>query len=611
MNNLSTIKEKLSGVVRNPGVYLLKDRYGKILYVGKARDLQARLRSHFFPGRDEPKKHASMMRRVVDFDTIVTDSEVEALILEANFIKEHRPRYNINLRDDKSYPYVRVTNENYPRVFVTRKIVRDGSRYFGPYTDAGNLRLLISAIRKIFPIRTCRLHIDDRTIAGNRHRVCLNYHIGRCSGPCEGLISREDYTKIVEQVVSFIQGKDSTLVAELEKRMDLYANQHRFEEAAKVRDRIRAVSMFRSRQKVVDEFSVNRDMIAVAVSGDDACGVVFNVREGKMINMHHFYMKGTKDSLEDEILISFLKQYYFRSEFVPREIFVDRPVDVPEDLRGWLAGKRGGRVDIVFPVRGKKARLMAMCRKNAELLLNEFLNQKRSRVEALATPVKALQRDLKLPKQPIIIEAFDISNISGKHAVGSVVVFENGRAKRGKYRRFRIKTVDGIDDFKMMAEVVERRLRRLKNEGSKLPDLIVVDGGKGQLSAAFKILERLSLKEIPLIAIAKRLDEVFIPGIPEPQNIPHSSPGLRLLLRIRDEAHRFAIQYHRRLRKREGLFSILDDIPGIGEKRRRMLLEHFGSTERIRTSSVDEIAKLKGINKSLAARIVEFLNKEG
>ena len=603
------MEEKLKSVPKKPGVYLIKDKKGKILYVGKAKVLKDRLRAHFRPGGGERRKHRLMMAQAEDFETIVTDSEVEALILEANFVKEHRPRYNVNLKDDKSYPYIRVTNENYPRVFVTRKIVRDGSRYFGPYTDVGSVRQLMAAIRRIFPVRTCRLRIDGGTIREKKHKICLSYHIGRCQGPCEGLVSQEDYRWTVDQIVAFIQGKNKQLVGDLEDRMNHLAKQQKFEEAARLRDEIRYISTFQSKQKVVDELSADRDLITVATEGEDVCGVVFNVRDGKITNRHHFYLGGVEGIPEDQVLTSFLKQYYLRTDYVPAEIYLSPNLVEFQGVRDWLSQKRGGKVDLIVPRRGKKARLMEMCTQNAKLLLEELQVQRSRAADWVAPSVRALQRDLRLEKSPKRIEAFDVSNVMGQDAVASMVVFVNGKPKKGEYRKFKIETVEGIDDFRMMAEVVERRITRLLKEEKSLPDLILVDGGKGQLSAALGVLQDLSVSDQPVIGLAKRLEEVFVPGISDPQTLPKSSASLRLLQRIRDEAHRFAVQYHRTLRKKRTITSILDTVPGVGEKRRTALLRRFGSVEGIQKASLEEIAQVDGMNRKVAERVWEVVRE--
>ena len=600
------IGEKLKRVPKQPGVYLLKNADGKTIYVGKAKALRERLRSHFRPGPREDVRHRLLMAKVAGFETVVTDSEIEALILEANFIKEHHPKYNVNLKDDKSYPYIRVTHEPYPRVVVSRRIVRDGSRYFGPYTDVGSMRQLLAAVRRIFPVRTCGFEITEDSIRAKKHKVCLMYHIRRCGGPCVGMVGEEDYRWTVREVVAFIQGKNSQLKKDLETRMSELAACKRFEEAAQLRDEIRSIAAFQSRQKVVDGSLANRDIVVSATEGGLGCGLVFNVRDGKIVNRLHFILEGIDALAEPELTGAFVKQYYVRTDDVPEEVLL--PVDIPDagGIAAWLAGKRGGDVRLSVPKRGKQLGLMGMCRQNARLLLEELLAQKDKAGDWLAPSVQALARDLRLPKIPRHIEAFDVSNLAGADAVASLVVFENGKPKKSEYRKFRIRRVGGIDDFAMMAEVVDRRIGRLQKEQRPLPDLILVDGGKGQLSAALGVLARRGFSNQPIVGLAKRLEEVFVPGASDAQTLPKTSASLRLLQRVRNEAHRFAVQYHRTVRKKRMVRSELDDIPGIGPTRRNALLRHFGSLQNIREAAVDQIAMVKGMNIKAAQNVAEF-----
>jgi len=604
------IQDKLKTVPKKPGVYLLRDHKGKMIYIGKAKNLHNRIRSHFSSVKYEDSKHQWMMKTVMDFETIVTDSEVEALILEANLVKVHKPRYNVNLKDDKSYPYIRITHECYPRVFITRNIKSDGSKYFGPYTDVGSIRQLMAAVRRIFPTRTCSFRITDETIRQKKHKVCLNYHIGRCGGPCEGIVSQDEYSWMVEKEISFIRGKDTELVKDLENRMKEMAQKRRFEEAARLRNAIRAVSLFRSKQKVVDVSIVDRDLIAMAIHGEDVCCVVFHVRDGKIVNRQHFYLQCIEGCLDEEIVSSFLKQYYSRSDFVPAEVHVPVALSESRELSEWLSQKRNKKVVIVVPQKGKKSQLLEMCTRNAQLLLEELLTQKLQAGEWIAPSVKALQKDLGLKVVPKRIEAFDVSNIAGQDAVASMVVFENGKPKKSAYRKFKIRTVTGVDDFRMMAEAVGRWYARLLREKKPLPDLILVDGGKGQLSAVLNTLRKLAINDQPVIGLAKRLEEIYIPNRSDPQTLPKSSPSLRLLQRVRDEAHRFAVAYHRTLRKKRTSGSVLDDVPGIGEKRRNALLRYFGSIERIKNASIDEIISIEGMNRKVAENVLSTLKRQ-
>ncbi len=604
-----SLEVKLAHLPEQPGVYLFKNRLGKVIYVGKAKNLRNRVRSYFGSRPDaESPKVAAMVRQIHDLETVVTDSEVEALILEANLVKEYKPRYNINLKDDKSYPYVRVTAEPFPRVFPTRKVIQDGSRYFGPYTDVNALRDMLKTIRRIFPLRSCNYELTPEAIARGKFKVCLDFHIKRCLGPCEGYAGQAEYARVVDYVVQFIDGRSDAVAEALRRRMHELAEQLRFEEAARLRDILASLDEFRQKQKVVSHSAVDRDILATAVSDDDACGVVFRVREGKLVGRQHFYMSGTAGESLASVTTSFLKQYYVKSEYVPTEVYVPCEILDPNEVTGWLSKKRNGPVALLCPSAGEDFKLVRMCQRNAELLLNELRLQKASPQAQVSRAVSALQHDLGLAQPPRIIEAFDVSNISGSEAVASMVYFRNGKPVKSQYRRFRIRCGDTPNDYAMMHEAVSRRYTRLKNEGAQLPDLILVDGGKGQLGVAQEVLASLGLA-IPVVALAKRLDEVFVPGAPEPQNIPRTSSGLKLLQRIRDESHRFALAYHRLLRDRRTLESALDLVPGVGEARLKALLQAFPSVEHIRQATVEEIAAVPGIPRSVAERIRKALNE--
>lgn len=592
---MKNLEYKLKRVPQKPGVYLFKNQDSKILYVGKAKNIRSRLRTHFNSGSDRDLRHKKLMSKVADFEYIITDTETEALILEANLIKEYKPRYNVNLKDDKTYPYIRVTTEFFPRVFITRKIVKDGSLYFGPYTDVKSVRKLMAAVQRIFPLRTCSRVINNETILKQKHRVCLNYQIGKCMGPCEGKISREDYLRNLDQVVKFIKGKNSVLINELKSKMSRCAEQMKFEEAARLRDEIRAIERFTFSQKVVDSINSNRDIITIASEKSISCCVVFIVREGRIINRLHFYLENRENHPDSEVMATFIKQYYLTNDFIPDEILLPFELEEKIEIEKWLTHKKSSRVRINIPVRGKKSRLIGMCTRNAELLLKEILIQKETIQNQPSKSVQILQKALNLKKPPVRIEAFDISNIQGTDSVASLVVFENGKPKKSQYRKYKIKTVDGPDDFRSMAEVVERRILRLKKENKPMPDLFLIDGGKGQLSAVFEVLKRMGLEHQPVIGLAKKLEDVFVPNNPDPQNISKSSPGLYLLRQIRDESHRFAVAFHRQKRKKRTLHSVLDDIPGIGEKRRNKLLKTFGSVKEIQKASVSELEAVVGV----------------
>jgi excinuclease ABC subunit C len=589
-----SLEEKLESLPPKPGVYQFKSREGRLLYVGKALSLRNRVRQYFQKSKAPDARLDAMISKIADLEVIVTDSEIEALILEANLVKQYNPRYNVNLKDDKSYPFIVVTNEPFPRVFVTRRIVRDGSKYFGPYTDVKTMRYALKTIRDTFKVRSCNYFIDQEVIRKKKIRVCLDYHIKKCDGPCEGLVSEENYNEMIHQVAQMLKGKTSSLVKALEGEMERLSNEMRYEEAAIVRDRIQALSVYASRQKVVDLEESDRDIVAIAADGDDACGVVFRIREGKLVGSQHFYMNNIEGRTETEVVEQFLERYYLDAQDIPREIFLPVELESAEVVARWLSEKSGEPVEIIVPKIGEKAKLIAMCRNNARFLLDELKIQKMKRSDFVPHSVKALQRDLRLPKPPRRIECFDISNIQGADAVASMVTFVDARPVKNDYRRFKIRTVVGPDDFASMREVFERRYKRLLDENGIVPDLIMVDGGKGQLSSALDVLDKLGIKNQPIIGLAKRLEEVFVPGVGEAQSIPKTSSGLRLLQRVRDEAHRFAITYHRTVRSKRTLQTELDLIKGIGKTRAKELLEAFGSVQGVKFATEEQLAEIVG-----------------
>lgn len=607
-NRLQTLQEKLDNLPKKPGCYMFKDSKGKIIYIGKAKVLQNRVRSYFQNGRLEGPKLERLKSKIADLETIVTDSEMEALILEMNLIKEYKPRYNVNLKDDKSYPYIRVTNERFPRIFPTRKIIRDGSRYFGPYTDVGAMRNLLKSVKRLFPIRSCNYDLTEDAVAKKKYKLCLDYYIKKCDGPCEGLIGEKEYKETVEQIVKFINGKNNQVVVELKEKMWRLAEAKRYEDAARVRDQIQSIEEFQYKQKVVTDDATDRDIVTVALEGEDACGVVFKVRDGKILGRQHFYLNGVEEEPYENVVASFLKQFYLKSDFIPDEIYL--PVEIPETepVENWLSEKAERAVRLIHPKIGQKAKLMEMGMKNAHLLLEELKLQKLKQKDYIPHNVKALQRDLHLKHPPRRIECFDVSNIQGTNPVASMVTFVNGRPKKSDYRRFKIKIKETPDDFAMMAEAVRRRYSGSLAEKLEPPDLILVDGGKGQLSTVVEVLAKLNRSEWPVAALAKRLDEVFVPGASDPQNIPKTSSGLKLLQHIRDEAHRFAVTYHRTLRRKRTIQSAVDAIPGVGPARRRALIKHFGSVSSLREATVDEIELVEGISHDLAKKIWEHFH---
>lgn len=602
------LTRKLEALPRQPGIYQFKDKTGKIIYIGKAKVLRNRVRSYFQEGRLEGAKYISLTRQIFDVETIVTDSEMEALILEMNLIKEYKPRYNVNLKDDKSFPYIRVTNENFPRIFPTRKIVRDGSRYFGPYTDVKELRALLKTIKRIFPIRSCNFNLTDTAIEKKKYKLCLDFHINKCDGPCDGLVTPAAYNLMIEQIVKFINGRDKQVVQELTEKMQRMAGLKQFEEAAKLRDRIKFIENFQYKQKVSSNDMKDRDVVAIAMEDEDACGVIFKVREGKINGRQHFYLNGVfKDTLP-EVIASFVKQYYLKVDFIPKELYLQEDIPEAEAIAMWLGERAGVPVKLTVPQKGEKARLVAMSAQNARLLLADLQLQKMKARNKTPHAVTALQRDLRLKEPPRRVEAFDISNIQGTDPVASMVCFVNGTARKSDYRKFKIRIKDTPDDFAMMHEAVTRRYSGSLIEKLPWPDLILIDGGKGQLSAAFDALKRCGKQHIPIVALAKRLDEVYVPGVSEPQNIPRTSTGLKMLQRLRDESHRFAVTFHRSLRRKRTTASELDMIGGIGPARRKALIKFFGSVEGVKEASVDDLQLVNTINTELANTIWEHFH---
>jgi len=601
-----SLQEKLDNLPKNPGVYQFKNADGKVIYVGKAKNLRNRVRSYFQQSRVGDAKFGALVSRIADVEIIVTDSEVEALILEANLIKKFKPRYNILLRDDKSYPYIVITNEPFPRVFPTRTVKRDGSRYFGPYTDVKMMKFALRTIRDIFMVRSCNYHIDDEAIRKKKIKLCLDYHIKKCEGPCEGLVSRERYNRMIHQVAQLLSGKTKELIKQLEEEMDRLSTKMKFEEAAQVRNQLNALAIYTSKQKVVTTDLIDRDIMAIVQEDDDACGVVFKIRDGKVVGRQHFYMSGVAGKQESEVLETLVQRYYLDADYVPQEVFLSGEIENIESVEKWLNERQQAKVEITIPKIGDKAKLVEMCRTNAKFLLEELKLQKMKK-DFVPHSVKALQRDLRLEKLPRRIECFDISNIQGADTVASMVAFLDGKPRKSDYRKFKIKTVAGPDDFASMKEVIQRRYSRVLEEGGSMPDLIMVDGGKGQLSSAVEVLKQLGIKNQPIIGLAKRLEEVFVPDASEPQSIPKASSGLKLLQHIRDEAHRFAITFHRSLRSKRTIQTELEEIEGVGEKRAKYLLERFGSVRGVQDASLDELATVVG--KRVAEKIKAYFEQ--
>ncbi len=604
------LQDKLDNLPTSPGVYQFKNKEGIILYVGKAVNVRNRVRQYFHASRNHEPRIASMVAKISDLEIITTDSEVEALILEANLIKLHKPRYNVNLKDDKSYPYIVVTNEPYPRVFVTRRIRRDGSRYFGPYTDVATMRGALKTVRDIFMIRSCNFFITEEFIAKKRTRVCLDYHIKKCEGPCEGLVSQERYNEMIRQVEQVLIGKNNVVLDLLDRQMSEAAQNLHFEDAAKFRDRMKELQVYSSRQKVVDVELRDRDIVAMAQEDDDACGVIFKIREGKVIGRQHYYMNGVEGKTESEIIETLVERYYLEAVDIPSEIIVSVVMESEQILQRWLQLRKGHVISILMPEGGDILKLVEMCKKNAKFLLDELKFQKLKQKDFVPAAISSLQRDLRLKNPPRRIECFDISHFQGTETVASMVVFVDGKPKKSEYRKFKIKTVAPADvnDFASMKEVIFRRYKRVQEDNLDMTDLIMVDGGKGQLSSAMESLKELGLETHPIISLAKRLEDVFVPNESEPVSIPKSSSALRLLQQIRDEAHRFAITFHRSLRDKRTLQTELDLIEGIGKKRAKELLESFGSVQGVKFATIEQLTEVVG--EKVAQKIQEYFDVE-
>ncbi|WP_294155531.1 excinuclease ABC subunit UvrC [uncultured Selenomonas sp.] len=590
------VREKLKLLPDNPGVYIMKDAAGKIIYVGKAVVLKNRVRQYFQSQRNHTPKVRAMVAKVADFEFIMTASEVEALILECNLIKKHRPRYNISLKDDKSYPYVKVTlQDDFPRVFLTHRILKDGARYFGPYTNVTAVHESLKLLRRLFPLRNCKTLQD---------RPCLEYHIKRCLAPCAGKISKEEYGAMIRSVLMFLEGRTVDVEKELEYRMKAAAEAYHFELAARLRDQLAAVKKVAEKQNIVTGAG-DQDAIGMARSEIGVCVQVFFIRSGKMIGREHFLLQGSEDESDEALLAAFLQQYYHRATFIPREILL--PMDLAEVslLETWLAEKKGAKVQLLVPQRGTKHDIVAMAASNAEKFLSDEAARIRQANAQTLGAVEELGRYLGLKNPPNRMECFDISHIQGSETVASMVVFEGGLPKKSDYRRFKINSTEGKpDDFLSMREVTQRRYGDLPE--SELPDLIVIDGGKGQLSSALEIIRGAGHKDVPVVGLAKQFELVFREGESDPVVLPRHSQALYLIERIRDEAHRFAITYHRNLRGKRNLVSVLDHIVGIGPARRKSLWSTFGTIAKIKAASVDELAQAPGMNRPAAEAVYQF-----
>lgn len=610
-------RAKLDALPTEPGVYIMRDAERRVIYVGKAVNLRSRVRSYFQDSAQVSSKTRRLVAEVADLEFIVTATELEALVLECNLIKEHRPRFNVRLKDDKRYPYIKIHwQDPFPRVEVTREMRQDGARYYGPFADVGAVHQTLDLLRRIFPYLTC-----TREITGKDRRACLYYHIKRCPGPCIGAVSEEEYRATIQQICLFLEGKTERIQAQLQVQMKAAAQALDFERAAWIRDQISAMHRVVERQRVVTRARVDEDVIAFAREDGDTCVQVFFIRGGKLIGRETFLLDGVEDDQPSHILASFVKQFYDEAAYVPPQIILSDGLDERLIVESWLRQKRGHRVVVRVPRRGEQKDLVALASKNAAETLAHLRAQWQQDEAKWAAALAELQEALGLAEPPTRMECYDISNIQGASATGSMVVFVKGVPRKSDYRRFRIKTVEGADDFAMMAEILRRRLLRLKAADQKeprapgakpdsfalKPDLILIDGGKGQLNAARRVMEKLGIGGIALASLAKEREEVFVPDRPDPVPLPPDSQASFLLQRLRDEAHRFAVEYHRTIRQRTGLASSLDRIPGIGPRRRKALLARFGSLDGIRRASVEELAAVPGMTREIAERVKDLL----
>ncbi len=603
------VKEQLNQLPASPGVYLMKDTGGNILYVGKAASLRHRVRSYFGASQKLSPKLQRLVARINQLEFFVTTSEQEALILEFNLIKQHHPRYNVRLKDDKSYPYLKISlEEAWPRVYLTRRVEEDGGRYFGPFASAKSVRQTLKVLKGIFPFRSC-----TKPITGTDVRPCLEYHMNLCNGPCIGVVNQSEYAEVIRQVILFLEGRQERIVRELEARMKKASSALDFEKAALLRDQVQAITDVIEGQKIATTVRGEQDVIAFAGDKDQACVQVFFIRGSKLIGRESFTLQGTNSEAPAQIMASFIQQFYGSAPHIPPRLLLQHPVADRDVIRDWLQSKRGGRVYLQVPRRGGPKQLVDIVAENAAQGLQQLKLRQQVTAGALTSALAEIERELHLPRLPSRIEGYDISNIQGMAAVGSMVVFEQGRSKPAHYRRFSIKTVPGADDYAMLREVLGRRFKHgHSSNGSTagtwgiMPDLVLIDGGKGQLNAGLTAMRSADAEKIPVASLAKENEEIFVPQQPGPIVLPRTSPGLQLLQRVRDEAHRFALSYHQRVRRRQTFASALDAIPGIGPKRRRALLKRFGSVPAIRAAATEELVAT-GLSQSLVKKIKEQL----
>jgi len=598
--------QQLKSLPRKPGVYLFKNK-SDVLYVGKASSLYHRVGSYFSPQHNLSPKSQRLVAKISDFDFFITDSEQEAILLECNLIKRYHPRYNIRLKDDKSYPYLKIsTGEEWPRVYITRQLEKDGARYFGPFANPGSVRRTLVLLKRLFPFRSCKRIISQRPT-----RPCLEYHIHRCLGPCIGAVGQEDYMQVIDEVILFLEGKQEKVVRQLRSKMERASEWLEFEKAGILRDQVEDVERVIEKQKI-NSPDGEMDVIAMARAGDQTYVLVFYIRNGKLLGKENFRLAGTLDEEPSQIMTSFVQQFYSSAPYIPERILLQYPVEGMPVIQKWLGGRRQAKVELLVPRRGVRKELVDMVLENARQSLEQLASKSLAEPHTVANALEELQEKLFLPHLPQRVECYDISNIQGTSAVGSMVVFENGVPNKSHYRRFRIKSIAGIDDYAMLREVLKRRFNRRTSKSSKdtwavIPDLVLIDGGKGQLSTSLEVLKDSGVEYIPCASIAKEKEAIFLPQMAEPIVLPPNSLALQFLQRVRDEAHRFALSYHHKVHHRESFTSSLDSIPGIGASRKRALLRRFGSIRNIRQATLEELISTKGITRSIAERLKESL----
>ena len=598
----SELKNIIQKIPKEPGVYQFFNIKKQIIYIGKGKNLRNRVKSYFNIKSQSPK-NISMLKNIADIEWIVVRNEVEALLTEANLIKTHSPRYNILMKDDKSFPFIRITSEPYPQVILTRKIIKDNSKYYGPFTDTKHLRITMKALHKLFPIRSCDYFIDDEVIILKKISVCLDYHIKKCEGPCEGLVSEKAYNEMIKRISKFLEGETKPTKDYIKNLMMLSSKKLLFEEAAKYRDQLDAINIFIDKQiKSKIDFK-DRDVIGLATENDIGIVAIIRIRNGRIFSREKISLNGL-DNNNSKTIKTILTRFYIDSNFVPEYIILRVKPENESELLIWLNKKRNKRIRFLYPKRGEKEKELSITEKNAKLLLGEWLIKREKIKNSNPKILLQLQSDLNLNKIPRTIEAFDVSHLGGENTVASVVVFQDSKPVKRKYRKYNIKTVTGIDDFSSMDEVVFRRYKRLKKEETKFPDLILIDGGKGQLNAAVSALKRLELGHINIIGLAKKLEEVFVPGNSDPQSIQKQSSGLILLRKIRDEAHRFAIKFQRNKRSKKISKSIFEGISGIGKERAKRLLIEYENPKSISNTTVEKLSKKTGIPKKFCKNII-------